>query len=112
MHKIDQLISELVSYGIKHHLVDFDDRDYVIHRLLEVFKKHELQWLDIDARELDAILSDMKKYVAERGLDEADTLTNEDLFDTKIMEILSPTPSIVCKLFQGKYIDSPQMALY
>ena len=43
---------------------------------------------------------------------ELPSLSNEDLFDTKIMEILSPTPSIVCKLFQGKYIDSPQVALY
>ena len=110
VHRMDRLISELVAYGMGHHLVHTDDKIYVINRLLELFKKSEFHWMDVDTRQLDAILSDMNDYAVSHGLIEEDTITNRDLFDTKIMGILTPVPSIVRKLFQQKYIDSPKDA--
>ena len=107
---MDKLISELVSYGINYNLVHIDDKIYVINRLLEVFKKAEFHWVDTDVRQLEAILSDMNDYAVMHGLIEEDTITNRDLFDTKIMGILTPVPSVVRKLFQQKYIDSPKEA--
>lgn len=106
---MDRLISELVSYGLKYHLVHVDDKIYVINRLLELFEKLEFQWVDTNVRQLNEILSDMNDYAVEHGFIE-DTITNRDLFDTKIMGILTPTPSIVRKLFEKKYIDSPKEA--
>ena len=107
---MDKLISELISYGLKYHLVHIDDKIYVINRLLELFEKSEFQWMDVEARQLDAILSDMNDYAVSHGLIEDDTTTNRELFDTKIMGILTPMPSVVRKLFQKKYIDSPKEA--
>ena len=102
---MDRLISELVSYGLHYSLVHADDKIYVINRLLELFQKAEFQWVDTDIRELDEILQDMNDYAVVNGLIEENTITNRDLFDTKIMGILTPTPSIVRKLFQQKYIQ-------
>jgi len=110
VHRMDRLISELVVYGQNYNLVHADDKIYVINRLLELFKKSEFQWVDVDARQLDAILSDMNDYAVTHGLIEEDTITNRDLFDTKIMGILTPTPSVVRELFQKKYIESPKEA--
>ena len=76
---MDKLISELISYGLKYHLVHTDDKIYVINRLLELFEKSEFQWMDTDARQLDAILSDMNDYAVSHGLIEEDTITNRDL---------------------------------
>ena len=107
---MDRLISELVSYGLDYNLVHVDDKIYVINRLLELFEMSEFQWIDTEIRPLDAILSDMNDYALAHGLIEEDTITNRDLFDTKIMGILTPNPSVVRKLFQKKYIDSPKDA--
>ena len=107
---MDRLISELVTYGMNYHLVHVDDRTYVINRLLELFEKSDFQWIDTDVRQLDMILSDMNDYAVAHGLIEEDTITNRDLFDTKIMGVLTPMPSVVRKIFQQKYIDSPKEA--
>ena len=107
---MDRLISELVSYGLKYNLVDVEDKNYTVNRLLELFDKNEFGWIEVETRKLDEILSDMNDYAVHHGLIEEDTITNRDLFDTKIMGILTPAPSIVRKIFQQKYIDSPKEA--
>ena len=107
---MDKLISELVSYGLKYNLVDVEDKNYTVNRLLELFDKNEFQWIDVEIRRLEEILSDMNDYAVVHGIIEEDTVTNRDLFDTKIMGILTPVPSIVRKIFQQKYIDSPKEA--
>ena len=107
---MDRLISELVCYGLKYNLVHVDDKVYVINRLLELFQKTEFQWVDTDIRQLNAILQDMNDYAVANGLIEEDTITNRDLFDTKIMGILTPAPSVVRNMFQQKYMESPKDA--
>ena len=106
---MDRLISELVSYGLKNDLVHADDKTYVVNRLLELFGKNEFQWVDAKERRLEEILSDMNDYAVAHGLIE-DTITNRDLFDTKVMGILTPTPSVVRQIFQQKYMNSPKEA--
>lgn len=91
---MDKLISELISYGLKYHLVHIDDKIYVINRLLELFEKSEFQWMDTDARQLDAILSDMNDYAIEHGLIEEDTIIKMLLLASSNGRCLS----FVCKV--------------
>ena len=107
---MDRLISEVVSYGLKHDLVHADDKTYIVNRLLELFRKNEFQWVDAQERRLEEILTDMNDYAVVHGLIEEDTITNRDLFDTKIMGILTPAPSVVRNMFQQKYMESPKEA--
>lgn len=41
---------------------------------------------------------------------EDDTITTKDLFDTKIMGLLTPAPSVVQKKFEEEYSHSPKAA--
>ena len=107
---MDRLISELVSYGLKYQLVHEDDKMYVINSLIEVFGKKDFQWVDTDVRELHEILSDLCDYAVEHGLIEEDTVTYRDLFDTKVMGILTPPPSVIRRIFEEKYSSSPKEA--
>ena len=100
---MDRLISELVSYGLKYELVHEDDKMYVINNLIEVFGKKDFQWVDTDVRELHEILSDLCDVAVEQGLIEEDTVTYRDLFDTKVMGILTPPPSVIRRIFEEKY---------
>lgn len=109
---IGKLISELVAYGIQNGLVSPADQVYVTNRLLELFEVMEYDEEEDTAvpRELPLILEDMLAYALEQGILGEDTITAKDLFDTKIMGILTPPPSVVRAVFSNKYNSSPKAA--
>lgn len=92
---MDKVISELVSYGMLNGLITEDDKVYVINRLLELFDKKDFVWSDEQVRPIHLILEDMMNYAIEQGIMEDDTITTKDLFDTKIMGLITPMPSQV-----------------
>lgn len=110
---INSLIYELIKYGTDNGLIDVADRVYITNQLLELFQisdYHEPMDTDKKIRELHLILEDMIHYAYENGILEDDTTTMKDLFDTKIMGLLTPPPSIVQKKFEEKYAVSPREA--
>lgn len=109
---ISKLINELVNYGINNKLVAEADTVYVTNRLLELFEVSEYIEPEEAAtpRELNLILEDMMSYAHENGILEEDTITMKDLFDTKIMGMITPAPSVVRKEFNSLYKNSPKEA--
>lgn len=93
---INEYINELVAYGLNQGLVDPEDEVYVTNRLLELFQltEHEGTAKEVRSeRELSQILNDMLEYACRQGMLEEETITEKDLFDTKIMGILThPIP--------------------
>ena len=96
MTDYNYLITELVNYGIKSGLVDEQDRVYTVNRLIEVLDLDEYSEPEeeIIPRELHLILEDFLNLQGD--------LTNaqKDLFDTKLMGVLTPAPSYVIRKFE------------
>lgn len=107
---INRLINELVQYGISKHLVEEDDRVYVTNRLLELFGQMEFSEEITEERPLAEILKDMCTSAFENGMIEDDSVTVTDLFDTKIMGLLTPAPSVVRKTFYELYKTNSKLA--
>ena len=108
---INKYINELVAYGIREHLVDEADKVYVTNCLLELFRQMEFTEEDVvDERPLASILEDMCQYAYSNGIIEDNTVTITDLFDTKIMGLLTPPPSVVRKTFDEIYKASSKLA--
>ncbi|MBQ8548685.1 MAG: UDP-glucose--hexose-1-phosphate uridylyltransferase [Lachnospiraceae bacterium] len=107
---IQHLISELICYGTEMGLVTKEDKIYVTNRLLELFEVMEYESTEVQPREVSEILNDMTEYALENGLISEDTVTERDLFDTKIMGLLTPPPSVVRKKFEVRYKISPEKA--
>ena len=109
---MNELISELISYGICNGLIEPADEVYTVNRLLELFKLNEYQQPERtnNSRPLHEILEDLLSYALKEGILEEDTITAKDLFDTKIMGILTPPPSHVQKTFEELYEVSSQEA--
>ena len=105
---INRLINELVAYGIREHLVDEDDRIFVTNSLLDLFNKVEFHEEEIkEERVLADILKDMCDFAVKEKIIEDDSVTATDLFDTKIMGLLTPMPSTVRRIFKEIYsVDS------
>ncbi len=105
------LIEELIEYGCENNLIEADDRVYCTNRLLELFNVSEYDECEVDAvRPVNEILDDMISYALSVGIMEDDTITLRDLFDTKIMGLITPPPSMVRKHFKEKYELSPRAA--
>lgn len=108
---MNELISELVAYGKINGLVQEEDTVYVTNRLLELFEVMEYEETAVsEPRELVLILENLLEQALERGLLKDDTTTEKDLFDTKIMGMLTPAPSCVRKTFSEHYEVSPEKA--
>ena len=111
MNNISDLIKELVKYGKDRGLVDKEDEVYTINRLIELFNENEYAPSegDVEFREIHLILEDMLAFAVEKGLVK-DTIANKDIFDTKIMGMLTPPPSYVRKEFKERYDKDPKDA--
>lgn len=107
---LNNLISELVLYGVKNALINEEDKVYATNRLLELFGVLEYEEKEVEPRQLHLILEDMLSYAYENGIMEDDTITTKDLFDTKIMGAITPLPSMVRAKFRKCYEESPKKA--
>lgn len=89
-------IKKLVTYGLETGLIGEEDRVYCINRLLEAlsldsYEEPTEEYSDID---LQSTLAQLLDYACEKGLCE-DSIVYRDLFDTKLMGLLTPRPSQV-----------------
>ena len=75
---INNLITELVNYGIDKGLIDKADVIYVTNRLLELFKLNSYKKEDVNnTREIHLILKDMLDYAVEKGFIEDKKYIND-----------------------------------
>ena len=109
--EISDLIDELVTYGITEGLVEENDRIYCINRLLELFELPAYAPTGARLeRSVSLILNDLTEYAIEHGILKSDTIASRDLFDTKIMGLITPPPSDVIRKFMSLYDRSPKEA--
>ncbi len=120
---IQENILKLTGYGLATGLIEPEDKQYTINRLLEMFQLDELEDDVVSAYEkqpqmtqetaedaLEGILSQMMDYAHEQGILEEDSIVYRDLFDTKIMSMLVPRPGEVIRRFRELYQEDAQKA--
>ena len=101
-----KMIKQLVEYGIKTGLIDKTDRNFVTNQLLDLLCMTAYEDCEAESAELHEILNNMCDYAVQNGIIE-DGIASRDLFDTKIMGILTPRPSEVIREFESKKAKSP-----
>ena len=118
---IQEAIRKLTEYGIVTGLLEESDRIYTSNRLLELFdldgpeegeaeeNKNDIN-VSVKTEDLEGILAEMLDYAWEKGLMPENDITHRDLFDTKIMGLLTPRPSEVIGKFHALYEKSPRQA--
>ena len=125
MTNIEIAIRNLTAYALTTELIAEEDVVYTINALLNVLKidscgvtkkdvLHQVDFMDeawiADGSILDDCLSIMLLHAAEKGLLEHDSVVYRDLFDTKIMGVLTPFPREVIAKFNALYKESPEAA--
>ncbi|MBO7250583.1 MAG: UDP-glucose--hexose-1-phosphate uridylyltransferase [Clostridia bacterium] len=108
---ISYRISQLIDYAVNCNLIEDADRVYmtnVIMRELGISSGNMTECCDIAP--LCEILESLSAYALEEGIIGADSIAERDLFDTKLMGILTPRPSEVICRFREAYNTSPKAA--
>ncbi len=104
-------IKQLIDYAVSRELIEDSDRVYMTNRIMEELSESEYTEPErAEPAELEEILSAICDYAAEKGIIPENTTTYRDLFDTKLMGILTPRPSEVIKRFSANYAISPKAA--
>lgn len=107
---IYEAITALVQYAVKENLIEEEDRAFAVNRLLEALSLDSYEEREVSADiDLEKILSSILDYACENGLCE-NSVVYRDLFDTKIMGLLTPRPSEVIREFRRNYAESPKAA--
>ena len=105
-------ITKLVQYGLDHELIQPEDKIYTINQYLEIFHLDEYDEPDISGEEivLEDILNHLLDAAYDRYIIKSNDVITRDLFDTKLMGILTPKPSQIIREFWKRYEESPETA--
>ena len=104
-------IQRLISYALKNKLITQDDTCVIRNQFMEVFRLTDWQVSNAEYSDetIEEILAPLIEYACENGII-SDTANSRDLFDTKLMGILTPMPREVTAEFQRNYEKSPEAA--
>lgn len=101
---ISTAIQQLVNYGLDTGLILPDDAIYIRNQLLMTMQLDSFTEPEGEVcyKDLESILKTLVDDAVSRGVC-ADNSTARDLFDTKLMGVLTPRPSIVRANFEERY---------
>lgn len=108
---IDSAVKKLITYGQESGLMPPEEAVYSRNLLLDAlhlpgYEDDGNTYTDVN---LEKTLGELLDYAVSAGLIE-DTITDRDLFDTRLMNCLTPRPKTVIDTFREKYRSSPEEA--
>ncbi len=102
-------LASLVQYGVNTGLIEECDRVYMTNQLLQVMGLDAYEAAEPVEMPLEDILKGLLDDACARGVCQ-DDITSRDLFDTKLMGVLTPLPREVRAKFQALYAEDPVKA--
>ena len=108
---IIEAVEKLIGYGIKNGLISDEDVYVIQNQLMDALglSDFEKTGAEYSGEPIDEILEPLVNYAVENELI-ADTNNSRDLFDTKLMGILTPLPREMNAAFRALYENSPEAA--
>ena len=106
---VNGYLTALVRYGLEKGLIEPCDQTYITNQLLMTMGLDSYEYEEAPALELEDILAGLLDDAVARGVCD-DNITAKDLFDTKLMGVLTPLPREVRAKFAALYADDPQKA--
>ena len=125
MNQVQQAVADLVGYALVAGLIEKEDVIYSINCILKEMELDAYEGTEEDALSfaetldaekiadgsvLEGILDILTEDAVSRGLTGGDSVVFRDLFDTRLMGVLTPRPGEVIRRFRELYIESPKKA--
>lgn len=106
---IFEAIKSLVNYAINNQMIEKEDEIWSTNQICEALSIDTYEECEAKESDLEKILAVILDYAVSNGLCE-DSVVYRDLFDTKIMGLITPRPSNVISKFNSLYEKSPKCA--
>ena len=107
---ISSYIAALAEYGLRKGLIEPADRTWAVNSLLQVMELQEYEEPEQTPElSLEDILGALVEFSVKRGL-VGDDVTSRDLFDTRLMGVLTPRPSWVIGEFSRRAAEDGRTA--
>ena len=106
---IFEAIKSLVNYAINNQMIEKEDEIWATNQICEALSIDTYEECEANENDLEKILAVILDYAVSNGLCE-DSVVYRDLFDTKIMGLITPRPSYVINKFNSLYEKSPKCA--
>ena len=102
-------ITALVQYGLDKKLIEPCDKAFIINQLLTPQQLDSYEPAEVRTMPLEQILKGLTDEAVNKGII-SDDITSRDLYDTRLMGILTPMPREVRRRFEELYAESPKAA--
>ena len=99
---IYNLIATLLEYGLKKNLIKEEDRVYFQNKLIEFLKLDDYKEAEPLDYSLEQLMDAFDDYAVEQGWI-GNSVTERDLFDTRLISLLVDRPSNIIKEFYDRY---------
>lgn len=106
---IFEAIKSLVNYAINNQMIEKEDEIWATNQICEALSIDTYEECEAKESDLEKILAVILDYAVSNGLCE-ESVVYRDLFDTKIMGLITPRPSNVIGKFNSLYEKSPKCA--
>lgn len=105
-------ISQLIEYAIRHNWIKDSDRIWASNLVIDALGMNGINGLVSvdDLPEIQDILNGLCDYAYEQGIIDGNSPAYYDLFDTKLVGLLTPKPSDIIETFNTLYEQSPKEA--
>ncbi len=111
MREWNVALTNLVEMAEKNGLLSPADRAWAINGLLSILGEDSYETPAVlTPLSLEEALGALCDYAAEKGLLSENTVAYRDLFDTRLMGVLTPPPSVVCARFFSLLAEDPKKA--
>ena len=109
---VDRAIEQLLTYALSKGLIQPCEEHWAANALLEVLELDSYAPTGEEVGEVDlpAVLDELMDDAYARGVMKENSIVYRDLFDTKIMGVLTPRPAQVIEKFQALRAEDPQKA--
>ena len=106
---VNTYITALVQYGLSKELFEPCDKAFIINQLLGILELNSYEAAETQVLPLEKILQGLLDDAVSRGVCN-DDITSRDLFDTKLMGVMTPPPREVRSKFAALHSTSPEAA--
>lgn len=106
MNRPDPAIRGLINYAVAHGLIEPCDTAYATNGLLDALGLTDFDpTVPATDAPLETLLGTLCDYAGAQGLIDGDSIVARDLFDTRLMGVLTPRPSEVIRTFHALASD-------
>ena len=109
----NEAIAKLIAYAQQKQLIQPEEKNWAVNALLEALELDSCALPEVSSQEqidLPAVLNALLDDAYERGVLKENSVVYRDLFDTKLMGVLTPRPAQVIEKFRNLYQQSPKAA--